>query len=83
MKVLKVEYYVACSHRMVFLRGLRMNKVLKKPYDFWEVGVEISHMHCMNQGGKVELKARQLVKVVISFLTLFICLCVCVFAYAI
>ena len=31
-----------------------MNKVQVIPFGLWVVGVEISHMHGMNQGGKVQ-----------------------------
>ena len=45
-----------------------------------KVGVEISHIHCTNQGVQIQQRARQEVEMVISLQTLFICICVCVFA---
>ena len=53
------------------------------PYALWGMGVKISHIHCINQGGKMQSRAREGVKITISMQTLFIYLCRCVFACAV
>ena len=42
-RMLKVGHQVACSHRMIFVEGLKVNRGWIIPYGMWEVGVEISH----------------------------------------
>ena len=49
-------------------------------YALWEVGVEISHVHCMIQEGKMQLRTRQGVEEVISIQTIVhmpLCMCIC------
>ena len=49
---------------MMIVRGIRVNKVSINPYGLWEVGVEKSHMHCMNQEGKMQLRIMQRVEAI-------------------
>jgi hypothetical protein len=52
-------------------------------YGLWEMGVKMSHMHCVNQGGIMQQKTKQGMRVTISKQTLSIGLCVCINACAI
>ena len=49
VRVLKLEYLIACSHKIMKIKHIWMNKVWIIPYVLWEVGFEISHTNCMNQ----------------------------------
>lgn len=64
-----------------------MNKILI-PYDLWEVGIEISHMHCMTQAEKNTIKDKaknegdQLTPTIVH-ISLCMCLCILISSYVV
>ena len=52
--MLKVEHLVLCSHKIVNVRGMEMNKIWINPYGLWENESWDSHIHFMNQRRKMQ-----------------------------